>query len=216
MIDLERATPRERLAWAVDHYKDDLLFTSSFGAQSAVLLHLWSLVAREKPVIFLDTGFHFDETLRYRDDLSARLGLTLDIVKPAQSMQEFVVEHGADIQARDPDFCCGKNKVEPLAPYRARAKAWVSGLRRDQSATRANLRVLEEDGHLVKVHPVVSLTANDVRDYLADHDLPEHPLVKRRFLSIGCAPCTRAVGEGEDERAGRWASSAKTECGLHR
>ena len=213
---LETATPRERLAFAVDHFGDDLLFTSSFGAQSAVLLHLWSEVARTRPVIFLDTGFHFDETLRYRDHIALRLGLTIEIVGPTQDTASFIAEHGADIQARDPDFCCGKNKVEPLAGHRARAKGWVSGLRRDQASTRANLRVLERDGHLVRVHPLVTTTAAEVREYLRTRDLPEHPLVLRRYLSIGCAPCTRPITDGEDERAGRWAFSGKTECGLHR
>ena len=102
--DLERATPRERLAFAVEKWGDDLIFTSSFGAQSAVLLHLWSEVSGSRPVIFLDTGFHFDETLRYRDELSLRLSLTVEIVKPEQDMASFVLEHGADIYLRDPDF----------------------------------------------------------------------------------------------------------------
>lgn len=213
---LERATPEERLRFALDRFGSDLLFTSSFGAQSAVLLHLWSVVARERPVIFLDTGFHFDETLRYRDAIAKRLHLNVEIVAPMQTTADFIVEHGADIQLRDPDFCCARNKVEPLAGHKARARGWVSGLRRDQAKTRTHLHVLEADGHLVKVHPIVTLTASDVRDYMRVHDLPEHPLVAKRFLSIGCAPCTRAVGEGEDERAGRWAFSGKTECGLHK
>lgn len=213
---LETATPRERLAFAVDQFQNELLFTSSFGAQSAVLLHLWSEIAPARPVIFLDTGFHFEETLRYRDAIVSRLGLTLEIVHPAQETASFVSQHGADIQVRDPDFCCGKNKVEPLAGHRARAKGWVSGLRRDQASTRANVRVLERDGHLVKVHPLVTTTAAEVREYMRVCNLPEHPLVARRYLSIGCAPCTQPVLEGEDERKGRWAFSGKTECGLHR
>ena len=213
---LERASPHERLAFALERFADDLLFTSSFGAQSAVLLHLWSEVARDRAVIFLDTGFHFDETLRYRDAIAARLGLDVEIVRPAQDTASFIAEHGADIQRTNPDFCCQTNKVDPLAGHRARAKGWVSGLRRDQARTRASLRVLERDGHLVKVHPLVTMTATDVRAYMAEHALPEHPLVARRYLSIGCAPCTRAVADGEDERAGRWAFSGKTECGLHK
>jgi phosphoadenosine phosphosulfate reductase len=213
--ELEHATPRERLEWALERFGDDLLFTSSFGAQSAVLLHLWSEVARAKPVIFLDTGFHFPETIAYRDRLVERLGLTLEIASPAQDTASFVGEHGTDIQLRDSDFCCAKNKIEPLAPYRARAKGWISGLRRDQASTRKSLRVLEQDGHLVKVHPLVTLTAADIKTHMRAHDLPEHPLVARRYLSIGCAPCTRPIEEGEDERAGRWAFSGKTECGLH-
>lgn len=211
----ERASPEERLAFAVDTFGDRLLFTSSFGAQSAVLLHLWSTVARHLPVVFIDTGFLFDETLRYRDLLVDRLGLDLRVVRPDVARGAFLERYGHDVQARDPDFCCGVNKVVPLSPLRAEARAWVSGLRRDQSRTREDAAIFERDGHLVRVHPIATLTASDVAAYLARHDLPEHPLVARRYLSIGCAPCTRPVADGEDERAGRWAGRAKTECGLH-
>jgi phosphoadenosine phosphosulfate reductase len=212
---LEAASPEERLAFAVETWGADLLFTSSFGAQSAVLLHLWSRVARGLPVTFIDTGFLFPETLAYRDALADRLGLSVQVLRPDIEHASFVERYGRDVQRTDPDFCCGLNKVAPLAPLKERARAWVSGLRRDQSATRAGVAILEEDGHLVRVHPIATFTKEDVAAYLAKHALPEHPLVARRFLSIGCAPCTRAVEDGEDERAGRWSFSQKTECGLH-
>jgi len=212
---LEKATPEERLAFAVDTFAEDLLFTSSFGAQSAVLLHLWSRIAGKLPVVFIDTGFLFPETVKYRDELAARLGLELRILVSDIPTKDFVARYGDDIQKKDPDFCCGVNKVAPLAPLKEKARGWVSGLRRDQSKARANVEILEADGHLVRVHPIASFTKVDVADYLARHALPEHPLVARRYLSIGCAPCTRAVAEGEDERAGRWAWTNKTECGLH-
>ena len=212
---LEGLSPEARLAFAVDTFGADLLFTSSFGAQSAVLLHLWSRVAGKLPVVFIDTGFLFPETLAYRDALVERLGLALRVVKPDIANAAFVAKYGSDIQQKDADFCCGVNKVAPIAPLKAEARAWVSGLRRDQGRTRADVAILEEDGHLVRVHPIATLTKTDVAAYLAKHELPEHPLVARRYLSIGCAPCTRAVEAGEDERAGRWAWSGKTECGLH-
>lgn len=212
---LEGVAPEERLAFAARQFGADLLFTSSFGAQSAVLLHLWSVVCRELPVTFIDTGFLFPETLAYRDRLAARLGLDVRVLRPDIDKGAFVARHGGDIQQRDPDFCCGLNKVAPLAALKESARGWVSGLRRDQSSARAAIAILEQEGPLVRVHPIASLTAADVSAYLARHDLPEHPLVARRYLSIGCAPCTRAVEDGEDERAGRWAGSAKTECGLH-
>ena len=212
---LEKATPEERLAFAVDTFAEDLLFTSSFGAQSAVLLHLWSRIAGKLPVVFIDTGFLFPETVKYRDELAARLGLELRILGSDIPTKDFVARYGDDIQKKDPDFCCGVNKVAPLAPLKEKARGWVSGLRRDQSKARANVEILEADGHLVRVHPIASFTKVDVADYLARHALPEHPLVARRYLSIGCAPCTRAVAEGEVERAGRWAWTNKTECGLH-
>lgn len=212
---LERLSPEDRLTYAIERFGEDTLFTSSFGAQSVVLLHLWSKVARHLPVVFLDTGFHFPETLRYRDEMVARLGLTLRVLTPDVTHVDFVARYGSEIQTRDPDFCCGVNKVVPLAPLRDKARAWVSGLRRDQGQTRANVAILEEEGHLVRVHPIANLTRNDVKDYVSKHGLREHPLASRRYLSIGCAPCTRAVGDSEHERVGRWAFSVKTECGLH-
>jgi phosphoadenosine phosphosulfate reductase len=212
---LERATPEERLAFAVGTFGADLLFTSSFGAQSGVLLHLWSRVARHLPVVFIDTGFLFPETLRYKDELAERLGLTVRVVRPDVPRAELLARYGEDVMRRDPDFCCGFNKVAPLAPLREKARGWVSGLRRDQSKTRANVAILEGDGNLVRVHPIATLTKTEVAAYLRRHNIPEHPLASRRFLSIGCAPCTRAVEAGEDERAGRWAWTNKTECGLH-
>ncbi|MDB4945442.1 MAG: phosphoadenylyl-sulfate reductase [Labilithrix sp.] len=212
---LEGETPEARLAFAAEHYGADLLFTSSFGAQSAVLLHLWSVVCPQLPVVFIDTGFLFPETLAYRDRLASRLGLAVKVLVPDVTHDEFLATYPADIQRTDPDFCCSLNKVAPLAPLREAARAWVSGLRRDQSAERANTAILEQEGALVRVHPIATLTARDVKAYLARHDLPEHPLVARRFLSIGCAPCTRPVRDGEEERAGRWGGLAKTECGLH-
>ncbi len=212
---LANATPQERLAFAALTFGEDLLFTSSFGAQSAVLLHLWSIVCRELPVTFIDTGFLFPETHAYRDALTSRLGLDVRVVRPDIANDVFVARYGGDIQRDDPEFCCALNKVAPIAPLKESARAWVSGLRRDQSRTRSDVAILEADGALVRVHPIATLTAIDVAAYLATHDLPEHPLVARRYLSVGCAPCTGAVRDGDDERAGRWAGSAKTECGLH-
>lgn len=214
---LERLTPLERLAFAADTFGDGLLFTSSFGAGAGVLLHMWSRVARKLPVVFIDTGFLFDETIAYRDQLVKDLGLHLKIVKPPHTKAEFLNEWGADISKENPDFCCHHNKIEPLRPLLETATAWVSGLRRDQSKTRADVPILlPSEGEPLKVHPLASMTAAEVAEYMKANAIPEHPLKARRYLSIGCQPCTRAVGEGEtDERAGRWAWSQKTECGLH-
>jgi phosphoadenosine phosphosulfate reductase len=213
---LETATPEERLAYALELFGSDLLFTSSFGAGSGVLLHLWSKVAPGHPVVFLDTGFLFDETLVYRDRMVKELGLTLEVVRPAISTDDFLWEHGADVYLTKPDFCCATNKVEPLKPYLAKARGWVSGLRRDQSKSRGDVAILmpTEDGP-VKVHPLATMTADQANAYMIEHGIPEHPLKARRYLSIGCSPCTRPVADGEDERSGRWSGSGKTECGLH-
>jgi phosphoadenosine phosphosulfate reductase len=213
---LETASPEERLAFAVERWGEKLLFTSSFGAGSGVLLHLWSRVARHLPVVYIDTGFLFDETLEYKDRLAQELGLRVEAARPEQARDDFLWEHGADIMGRDPDFCCARNKVAPLKPYLARSLAWVSGLRRDQSATRRHVPILQavEDGP-IKVHPLATMTAAEAASYMKEHSIPEHPLTAKRYLSIGCWPCTQPVAEGEDERAGRWAGRAKTECGLH-
>jgi phosphoadenosine phosphosulfate reductase len=212
---LEHESPEARLRFAVDVFGDELLFTSSFGAQSGVLLHLWSLVAPNRPVVLIDTGFLFPETLAYKETLAKHLGLRVDVVRPDISTADFVARYGSDVQRHDPDFCCGVNKVAPIAPLRDKARAWVSGLRRDQSKSRSAVPILEQDGHLVRVHPLATLTGEDVAGYMTEHGIPEHPLVRRRYLSIGCQPCTRAIEDGEDERAGRWTWSPKTECGLH-
>ena len=213
---LERASCTDRLAYAVERWGERLLFTSSFGAGSGVLLHMWSQVARHLPVVFIDTGFLFDETLAYKERLVAELGLTVHVVRSAIARDDFLVEHGADIQARNPDFCCSVNKIAPLAPLLREAGGWVSGLRRDQSATRADVPILlpSEEGP-IKVHPIATMTAAEGRAYMEQHRIEEHPLVARRYLSIGCWPCTSPVREGEDERSGRWRGRGKTECGLH-
>ncbi len=213
---LELETPQQRLAFAVDLFEDELLFTSSFGAGSAVMLHLWSRIAPHLPVVFLDTGFLFPETLAYRDRLASELGLKVEVVRPALPTVEFLATHGDDIYRKNSDFCCQENKIAPLKSRIATSAAWVSGVRRDQSTTRANVPILLADGKgPIKVHPLATFTAADAAAYIAQHGLPEHPLRADGYLSIGCAPCTRAVKPGEDERAGRWAWSEKTECGLH-
>jgi phosphoadenosine phosphosulfate reductase len=215
-LALEAATPRERLAWALDTYGDALLFTSSFGAGSGVLLHMWSELARDRPVVFLDTGFLFPETLAYKDLLAEKLGLRVDVVRPAVATADFIAAHGSDVQRLDADFCCKTNKVDPLEPYERVAKAWVSGLRRDQGTTRRDLPiVVERPGRPTKVHPIASMTREEAWAYMQQHGVPEHPLVTRRYLSIGCAPCTQPVADDGHERTGRWVFSEKTECGLH-
>jgi phosphoadenosine phosphosulfate reductase len=213
---LENASPEERLKFAVDKFGEKLLFTSSFGAGSGVLLHMWSIIAPKLPVVFIDTGFLFDETHAYKETLAKSLGITIRTVSPTIPRAEFMKVNGDDIQKRDADFCCAENKVAPLAPLLNDARAWVSGLRRDQSGARKDTPILlaQDDGPL-KVHPLATMTAEDVADYMKRNNVPEHPLLARRYLSIGCTPCTRAIADGEDERAGRWAGSEKTECGLH-
>ncbi len=214
---LERLSARERLAWAVQTFGDALVLTSSFGPGSAALLHLWSEVNPGAPVHCIDTGFLFAQTIAYRDQLAERLKLKLEILHPLEAREPFLKKHGLQIYEQNPDFCCAHNKVEPMQRALVGKRAWVSGLRRDQSGTRANtpIAVATVDGP-VKVHPLADWSRKDVYAYQQAHKLPEHPMFEQGYVSVGCEPCTAPVSPDEtDERAGRWAGKAKTECGLH-
>ncbi len=188
---------------------------SSFGADSAVLLHMIADVDRNLPVVFLDTGQHFGETLAYRDALVVDFGLTsITVIRPDENRLAAADPDGT-LHARDPDACCALRKVEPMARAVAPYAAWFTGRKRFQAASRAQLPVFEAAGGRVRVNPLAHLGAADIAAYVARHGLREHPLVAYGYRSIGCFPCTRPVAAGEDERAGRWAGTAKTECGIH-
>ena len=212
----ESATAAEILAWAWERFGASVAVSSSFQSQSVPLLHLVSLHCPEMPVVFLDTGFHFGETLRFRDQLNEELGLNIEVLHPEVQQHELMQRYGEGLYRRDPDLCCHINKVEPMDRYMLDKDAWISGVRRDQTAHRRSLRTVEiaANGRL-KIHPMLAWTSRDVWTYINEHKLPVHPLLEQGFFSIGCAPCTRPVGAGEDERSGRWADNDKTECGIH-
>ena len=213
--ELEGAPPLTVLAWAAARFGGSIAASSSFQTQSVPLLHMISRAAPDTPVLFLDTGYHFPETLAFRDRLARELGLRVRSLHPLEGHDALVRRHG-DLHRRDPDACCWMRKVEPLERAKKDYRAWIRGVRRDQTADRAATPVIDAtpDG-LVRVAPMAAWTERDMFRYLHDHGLPEHPLLQQGYLSIGCAPCTRAVRPGEDARAGRWAGNAKTECGLH-
>jgi phosphoadenosine phosphosulfate reductase len=196
----------------------DVAIVSSFGAESAVLLHLISQIDQTVPVLFLETGKHFPETLAYRDELTERLGL--NIVNLYPEIDELRARDESGLRwSYDPDGCCDLRKVRPLAKALAGFDASFTGRKAFQSSTRANLPRFELDtsdaqGRL-KINPLIDWSAQDIADYLERHDLPRHPLVAQGFPSIGCSPCTRPVAEGEDARSGRWAGWDKIECGIH-
>ena len=197
----------------------DVAIVSSFGAESAALLHLVSRVSPDIPVLFLETGKHFPETLAYRDALAERLGLNLVNLYPDLADLETRDDSGLR-WSYDPDGCCELRKVKPLAKALAGYDASFTGRKAFQSSTRAALPRFEldtsdEQGRL-KVNPLIDWDAERITAYFEDHDLPRHPLVERGYPSIGCSPCTRPVTEGDDPRAGRWAGWDKTECGIHR
>jgi phosphoadenosine phosphosulfate reductase len=197
----------------------DVAIVSSFGAESAVLLHLVSRIDPNVPVLFLDTGKHFAETLAYRDELVARLGLTnLRNLTPEPADVAQRDENGLR-WSFDPDGCCEIRKVKPLAKALAGFDATITGRKAFQASTRASLPRFEIDstdqqGRL-KINPLIDWTAEDIAAYIAEHDLPAHPLVAEGYPSIGCSPCTSKVAPGEDPRSGRWKGWDKVECGIH-
>lgn len=188
---------------------------SSFGTESAVLLHLVAEADRTVPVIFVDTLKMFPETLDYRDTLIERLGFTdSSVVEPDAAVLAAKDENGLR-WSWDPDGCCEIRKVEPMKRAKQGLDSWISGRKAFQSSTRANLPRFEiEDGRL-KVNPLGDWTKDDLDAYFAVHDLPRHQLEAKGYLSVGCAPCTSIVAPGEDPRAGRWRGWDKTECGIH-
>lgn len=188
---------------------------SSFGTESAVLLHMISQIDPYVPVIFLDTVKHFPQTLAYRDDLITRLGLcNIQSILPRPAAVQADDPDG-DLHARNPDLCCHVRKTIPMLAALRPLSAWITGRKRGQAATRADMTLFETQDRWIKVNPLMEWGPEDVAAYMAKHDLPEHPLKGQGYLSIGCAPCTRAVKPGEDARAGRWAEADKTECGIH-
>ncbi len=209
-------TPVEVIERAAERYfHGEIAAVSSFGADSAVLLHMISEVDRNLPVIFLDTGKHFEETLHYRDALAADFGLTdIRVVTPLEAALDRDDPDGT-LHSRDTDACCAIRKVEPMARGVEPFRAWFTGRKRFQAATREALPVFEAVGPRARINPLARWTTSDLADYMRAHDLRENPLVAYGYLSIGCFPCTQVVKPGEDARSGRWAGQAKTECGIH-
>lgn len=188
---------------------------TSFGAESAVLLHLVAGIDAKTPVIFLETGKLFLETLAYRDLLIERLGLEdVRSVRP-DSAALFAADPAGDLWRRDPDLCCRLRKVEPLERALHGFTAWINGRKRYQGAGRSRLPLAERDGGRIKLNPLANWTAEDIARRFALHRLPRHPLEAQGYRSIGCAPCTTPAAADEDARAGRWRGTEKAECGIH-
>ncbi len=209
-------TPQEILRVAItEEFAGNIVLSSSFGADSAALLHMVAQIDRSLPVLFLDTDRHFFQTLQYRDELAQRLGLS-NIINLKADAEEATTEDGRGTLWRtNPDACCDLRKVRPLNREMEKWSAWISGRKRHQSASRANLPIVEWDGRHFKVNPLAAWTKADIDAYFTAHDLPPHPLVEQGFPSIGCFTCTKPVADGEDARSGRWAGTEKVECGIH-
>jgi phosphoadenosine phosphosulfate reductase len=212
---LEGADPRDVLRWAAEQFGDRFALTSSMA--DAVLTTLAAEAVPGVHVIFLDTGYHFPQTLMTRDRVGSELDVSIVNVRPRLSVAEQNSEYGQSLYDRDPDKCCAMRKVEPLDRVLKDYDAWASGVRRDESPTRANTKVVGWDARrdLVKVNPLACWTQEQVDAFAAERGVIMNPLVELGFASIGCAPCTARPEPGANARSGRWAGTEKTECGLH-
>jgi phosphoadenosine phosphosulfate reductase len=212
---LEGKSAQEIAAWAAGAFGHDIIVAASM--QDVILPHLFAALIPGVDVLFLQTGYHFAETLLTRDVAARELAITVIEAMPRQSVAEQDAEYGEKLHDRDPNLCCFLRKVNPLAEALDGRGAWVTGVRRIEAPTRANTPIVSwDDKHdLVKVNPLVAWTDEDVEAYQVAHALPRNPLVAQGYPSIGCEPCTRKVAPGEDPRAGRWSGNDKTECGIH-
>ncbi|MDQ4145987.1 MAG: phosphoadenylyl-sulfate reductase [Actinomycetota bacterium] len=218
--EFDRAHPKEILTWATQTV-DRLAVASSFQASGLVILHLLRNIRPDLPVLFLDTGFHFPETIAFRDELVEEWDLNLVILRGEHGSVAAQNElHGIGLYKKNPDMCCHINKVLPLQRALEDYDGWISGLRRDQSPMRAGTPIVEAQmlpsgREVFKIHPLAGWTRADVDGYISDNAIPTHPLFERGYSSIGCSPCTRPVDVAEHERAGRWDGFGKNECGIH-
>jgi phosphoadenosine phosphosulfate reductase len=214
---LAGATPQEVLRWAVARFHPRLTMATAFGAEGCCLIHLLAEIEPEVRIFNLDTGYQFAETLELRERLKHRYGIAVEMIRPELTVAEYEAEHGGPLYRIRPDQCCHDRKILPLRRAIDGYLAWVSAIRRDQTTDRAAAAVVQWDAKfsLVKVNPLLRWSRKDVWDFVLRHEIPYNPLHDQGYPSIGCWPCTRPVGAGEDERAGRWAGTAKKECGLH-
>jgi phosphoadenosine phosphosulfate reductase len=214
---LEGAHPREILSWAFEAFAGRIAIATGFGLEGMAIVDMATRLVRKPDVFFVDTSFLFPETYQLRRRVEARYGLEIRAVETplTPAMQEDA--YGERLWERDPDLCCWLRKVEPLRGTLDGLAAWVTGVRRGQSKTRALARAVEWDSRwgLVKINPLVWWSGADVRDYVKEFNVPYNPLHDSGYPSVGCTHCTRSVAPGEDERAGRWSGFGKTECGLH-
>jgi phosphoadenosine phosphosulfate reductase len=212
---LADASAQELLAWARETFGDELVVTASMA--DGALPHLAAEAAPGVDVLFLDTGYHFAETIQTRHEIEREYGLKVIDVRPLQTVTEQDAQHGARLHDRDPNLCCEMRKTNPLDAALTSYDAWITGVRRADSTRRATTPVVSYDRRrdIVKIAPLAWWTDADVESYITDNGIIVNPLRNQGFLSIGCAPCTRTVAPGADSRSGRWAGFDKTECGIH-
>ncbi len=212
---LRDAEPQAVVRAAIDRFGDKVALVSSFGAESAVLLHMAAAIDPNIAVLFLDTGMLFGQTLDYRKQLAIKLGLT-DVRDLRPQFQDLALhDPAADLWKTDTNGCCQIRKVLPLDRALAGMEGWITGRKRFHGGDRLRLKVVEQGERQIKFNPLANWSKAQIEAYAAENQLPAHPLVAFGYPSIGCWPCTQPVQEGEDVRAGRWAGSQKTECGIH-
>ena len=213
---LDQASTEAVLDWAMGAFAGDIAISSSFQTQSVPLLHMVARTVPELPVLFLDTGYHFPQTIAFRDRLVEQWNLNLVVVEAAADCDMALPADDSPLYLTDPSRCCELYRVEPMRRAMRDYTAWISGIRRDQSAARRDARVVECTAQgFYRVHPMLGWDHGAVQDYLKTHALPEHPLTAQGYTSIGCAPCTCPPVSPDDMRSGRWSNHNKTECGLH-
>jgi len=218
--EFEHARPEETLVWALDEFGSEVALATGFGPEGCVLIDMLAglvSVDRRARIFYLDTDLHFEETYALIRRLENHYGLSFERRATKLSLQEQEKTYGAKLWESEPDRCCQLRKVEPLVETLRDLRAWITAIRRDQSAARSTAQVIERDRKfgLIKINPLVRWSSIDVWKYIVNHDVPHNPLHDRGYPSIGCAPCTTQVSPGEDSRAGRWRGTAKKECGLH-
>lgn len=214
--EFEEKTPQEILEWAETRFSQTLAMSSSFQTQSMPLLHMATRLIPNLPIFFIDTGYHFWETLMFREQIAREWNLNIVDLYRNHRWDEYARQRTRSLPIEDADLCCYIHKVQPMQSALQNYQAWISGIRRDQTAVRASAKILElqSDG-LLKINPLLNWTKADVKKYMEENNLPAHPLYEKGYRSIGCMPCTIAIGINDDERAGRWVGRGKIECGLH-
>jgi phosphoadenosine phosphosulfate reductase len=214
---LESATPQEVLRWAVEKFHPRLTMATAFGAEGCCIIHMLAEIEPGVRIFNLETGYQFSETLELRERIREKYGIAVEYVRPEMTVAEYEAEHGGPLYRIRPDQCCYDRKILPLRRAVVGYDAWISAIRRDQTDHRGRASVVGWDAKfsLVKVNPLLNWTKKDVWNFVTRNGVPYNPLHDQGYPSIGCWPCTAPVGEGQDERAGRWAGSKKKECGLH-
>jgi phosphoadenosine phosphosulfate reductase len=214
---LATASPESVLRWAVGRFGRKLTMATAFGPEGCCLIHMLAEIDPGLRIFNLDTGYQFQETLDLRERIKDRYGIEVEMVRPDLTVEEYEKEHGGPLYTLRPDQCCNDRKMIPLRRAVVGYEAWISAIRRDQTADRGKADVVQWDAKfsLVKVNPLLNWTKKDVWGFIHKHSIPYNPLHDDGYPSIGCRPCTSPVAEGEDERAGRWAGTKKKECGLH-